>query len=229
MHPMFCFVMLTAIVGINGQLLENVEPKKNEKALTAGIDGQLLQNVEPKKDLPKDSTAGVEGQLLENVEPQKDRDLRLEVLDVGRCRKAVKDFCPCGWAKCVPRKDYSCTNELTKCCPVNYDLKCCAERGCLEYCGDDVFQCMYHCGLGPNPAPIEKCINECGDLDIAHCLYHCGVGPNPDTLKKCLDDCNQAVENAEEHDAIAHMAKFICVRRCHEESVDIPSGLPIDG
>uniref|UniRef100_A0A183BU47 GRANULINS domain-containing protein n=1 Tax=Globodera pallida TaxID=36090 RepID=A0A183BU47_GLOPA len=65
-----------------------------------------------------------------NVQRQKDGfvevlDVFVEVLDVGRCRNAVKKHCPCGWAKCVWRANYSCTNELTKCCPVNYDLKCC--------------------------------------------------------------------------------------------------------
>ncbi|KAI3414148.1 hypothetical protein GPALN_011609 [Globodera pallida] len=111
MHPMFCFVVLTAIVGIEAQFV--------------------------------------------NVQPKKDDDL-VELLDVGRCLKAVKNFCPCGWAKCVRRKDdiwsnfpgfgpimssfnprhalpdflkgsisYSCTHELTKCCPNDYDIKCC--------------------------------------------------------------------------------------------------------
>uniref|UniRef100_A0A183BLY0 Beta-defensin n=1 Tax=Globodera pallida TaxID=36090 RepID=A0A183BLY0_GLOPA len=43
--------------------------------------------------------------------------LFLEVLDVGNCRKAVKVYCPCGWARCVRRMGSSCTHELRECCP----------------------------------------------------------------------------------------------------------------
>uniref|UniRef100_A0A914GXG3 Uncharacterized protein n=1 Tax=Globodera rostochiensis TaxID=31243 RepID=A0A914GXG3_GLORO len=54
-------------------------------------------------------------------------DVFLDVLDVGNCRKAVKVYCPCGWARCV-RTLGSCMHELSECCPSYYDIKCCAKK-----------------------------------------------------------------------------------------------------
>ncbi|KAI3414163.1 hypothetical protein GPALN_011621 [Globodera pallida] len=112
MHPMICFVVLTVIVGIDGQLLENV-------AAPVGIERQLENVAAPKRRL---CGSARREKMLRHMKLPK---VFVEVLDVGRCRNAVKKHCPCGWAKCVWRANYSCTNELTKCCPVNYDLKCC--------------------------------------------------------------------------------------------------------
>uniref|UniRef100_A0A914GVB5 Uncharacterized protein n=1 Tax=Globodera rostochiensis TaxID=31243 RepID=A0A914GVB5_GLORO len=141
MHPMFCFVVLAAIVGIEGQL-ENVEPKKDDS--TTGTGG-LLENVDPKKaekerierarERIHKAMQGLSKAIEKELNDLRNISALVEVLDVGRCRKAVKDYCPCGWAKCVPRDDFACTNELTKCCPVNYDLKCCATiEESLKHC-----------------------------------------------------------------------------------------------
>ncbi|KAI3414160.1 hypothetical protein GPALN_011618 [Globodera pallida] len=74
--------------------------------------------------------------------------LFLEVLDVGNCRKAVKVYCPCGWARCVRRMGSSCTHELRECCPDWYDLKCCAKiTPCIEYCQPDGGAKAKICGI----------------------------------------------------------------------------------
>uniref|UniRef100_A0A914GVA2 Uncharacterized protein n=1 Tax=Globodera rostochiensis TaxID=31243 RepID=A0A914GVA2_GLORO len=111
MHQMICFIVLLAIVGIEGQLLESVEPKKDDS--TTGTGG-LLENVDPNKDEKKwdDKRAReyIEKQWEKIKEMSRIKHMKLpkvfvEVLDVGRCRKAVKDFFP------VWRANYSCTND----------------------------------------------------------------------------------------------------------------------
>uniref|UniRef100_A0A914GVY4 Uncharacterized protein n=1 Tax=Globodera rostochiensis TaxID=31243 RepID=A0A914GVY4_GLORO len=177
MHPMICFVVLTAIVGFEAQLV--------------------------------------------NVLPQRDDDL-VELLDVGRCLKAVKNFCPCGWAKCVRRKDggiwstsdsrltlpepfrgsisYSCTHELTKCCPYDYDIKCCEQKDDFflpvskkcrkemkEYCTCGWAVCSRNMG-----SLSDKC---CPDNYSMECCA---------SDKKCIDECVE-IEKAGRVDSV----KFI--------------------
>uniref|UniRef100_A0A914GVU0 Uncharacterized protein n=1 Tax=Globodera rostochiensis TaxID=31243 RepID=A0A914GVU0_GLORO len=120
MHPMFCFVVLTAIVDIDGQLLENVKPKKDEDELDA------------------DDKRAVEALRKAIDEYKQEPKILVEVLDVANCRKTVKAYCPCGWAKCIRTSKFSFTNELTKCCPVDYDVKCCVTfEECTDYCIQD--------------------------------------------------------------------------------------------
>uniref|UniRef100_A0A914I9Z4 Uncharacterized protein n=1 Tax=Globodera rostochiensis TaxID=31243 RepID=A0A914I9Z4_GLORO len=42
----------------------------------------------------------------------------------NNCSEFVREVCPCKWALCVEREGYSRTN----CCPVDYDLVCCAKK-----------------------------------------------------------------------------------------------------
>uniref|UniRef100_A0A914GXJ4 Uncharacterized protein n=1 Tax=Globodera rostochiensis TaxID=31243 RepID=A0A914GXJ4_GLORO len=182
MHPMFCFVVLAAIVGIEGQL-ENVEPKKDDS--TAGI-GLQLENVDLKKD-DKEWTRAMEEEVRKEIEKRL-KDLPspsvfMEVLDVGNCRKTVKAYCPCGWAKCVPRANYSCTNELTKCCPVNYDLKCCeSEKECIKACiqrYDKQWGARQRYDLCKRSCRREKVLSACNCIKreafytVNDCVYAC--------------------------------------------------------
>ncbi|KAI3414149.1 hypothetical protein GPALN_011609 [Globodera pallida] len=174
MHPMFCFVVLTAIVGIEAQFV--------------------------------------------NVQPKKDDDL-VELLDVGRCLKAVKNFCPCGWAKCVRRKDdiwsnfpgfgpimssfnprhalpdflkhfflpasKKCRKEMKeicpcgwavcsrnmgalsdKCCPDNYSVVCCASAD----------KCIDECVESERAASVNS-VNIIGKMDVDElmCTQQCAT------------------------------------------------------
>ncbi|KAI3414157.1 hypothetical protein GPALN_011615 [Globodera pallida] len=138
MQPTICFIVLTAIVGIEGQL-ENFEPKKDDKS-----------------------------------------DAIVEVLDVGRCRNAVKDYCPCGWAMCVRSHGYLCTDKVTKCCPNNYDINCCGnchfschrwgfrESECWYYC----YTCAERC-KAIKPATVDS-LNDCTFKCVDVCeIYVC--------------------------------------------------------
>ncbi|KAI3414155.1 hypothetical protein GPALN_011615 [Globodera pallida] len=141
MQPTICFIVLTAIVGIEGQL-ENFEPKKDDKS-----------------------------------------DAIVEVLDVGRCRNAVKDYCPCGWAMCVRSHGYLCTDKVTKCCPNNYDINCCGnchfschrwgfrESECWYYC----YTCAERC-KAIKPATVDS-LNDC-TFKCVDCESRCyGIEP----------------------------------------------------
>uniref|UniRef100_A0A914GZJ6 Uncharacterized protein n=1 Tax=Globodera rostochiensis TaxID=31243 RepID=A0A914GZJ6_GLORO len=191
MHPiMICFVVLTAIVGINGQLLENVEPKKDEKDSIAGTGiGLQLENVDPKKEkedeLDADDKRAVETLRKAIDEYKQEPKVLVEVLDVGNCRKAVKDFCPCGWAKCVRRMAYSCTNELTKCCPINYDLKCCiSEHECFDYCIQD-----YDKQWGAKSSYPDLCSRACRRKKIFPECDHCSEGASSSAFMDCTIEC----------------------------------------
>uniref|UniRef100_A0A183CBB8 TIL domain-containing protein n=1 Tax=Globodera pallida TaxID=36090 RepID=A0A183CBB8_GLOPA len=202
MHPTICFIVLTTIVGIEGQL-ENFEPKKDDS--TTKIGGQL-ENVDPKKEKEdvwddKRSREYVEKMMEESREFGRIRHMKLpkvfvEVLDVGRCRKAVKDYCPCGWAMCVWRANYSCTNELTKCCPVNYDIKCCdSEKACIKKCDDKLRFEQSISRKKDSALKVEHILCTAPCRNVEHCAGWCQGFPyynhleDFEMIKKCVDTC----------------------------------------
>uniref|UniRef100_A0A914GYV7 Uncharacterized protein n=1 Tax=Globodera rostochiensis TaxID=31243 RepID=A0A914GYV7_GLORO len=165
MNPIFCFFVLTTLVGIEGQL-KNVQPQK--------------------EDLIKDMKLAIE-QAVKAAAKQLPK-VFVEVNDVGNCQKTVKADCPCGRAKCVRRTDHSCSNELTKCCPINYALECC---GTGKKCFDDcVAQALPY---DEKPDPKERQI-----ICASHCLQacdHCTKAGTKNNIFKtalwnCLEECS---------------------------------------
>uniref|UniRef100_A0A914GVB9 Uncharacterized protein n=1 Tax=Globodera rostochiensis TaxID=31243 RepID=A0A914GVB9_GLORO len=167
MHPIFFFVVLTAIVGIEGQL-ENVDPKKDDEEQSDKERAKAMQRMLE--------------EVAKGIQPYP--NFLVEVLDVGRCRKAVKDYCPCGWAKCVPRDDFACTNELTKCCPVNYDLKCCATiEESLKHCIKN------HDKKHPESQASGVCFESCRREKVLPACNYCIKGASFYAVDHCVNAC----------------------------------------
>uniref|UniRef100_A0A914GZC1 Uncharacterized protein n=1 Tax=Globodera rostochiensis TaxID=31243 RepID=A0A914GZC1_GLORO len=125
----------------------------------------------------------------------------LKVAGGETCQKLVEKGCDCGWAVCVSRPGYG----LTKCCPNNYDILCCAteiharseeekcketckryppETGSMAFCVTDCNDCVGGCKTGKDD--IEHCVNRC----VRNmCIHHCFASAGKDSTSKSKSDC----------------------------------------